>query len=80
MNRRQFAKKTILASAMVSVSSVFRASDIYSFTNRSLKKGIMWGSIGMGGTVLEKFQFAKQAGFEGIEPMSHLDRNEIQQG
>jgi L-ribulose-5-phosphate 3-epimerase len=77
MNRRQFAKKTILASAMVSVSSVFRASDIYSFTNRSLKKGIMWGSIGMGGTVLEKFQFAKQAGFEGIEPMSHLDRNEI---
>lgn len=31
----------------------------------------------MGKTILEKFQFAKQAGFEGIEPMSHLDRNEV---
>jgi hexulose-6-phosphate isomerase len=31
----------------------------------------------VGETILEKFQLAKQAGFEGIEPMSHLNRNEI---
>jgi hexulose-6-phosphate isomerase len=37
----------------------------------------MWMSIGVGNTILEKFQLAKQAGFEGIEPMSHLDRNEV---
>jgi len=37
----------------------------------------MWGSIGVGGTILEKFQSAKQAGFEGVEPMSHLNRDEV---
>ena len=37
----------------------------------------MWSSIGIGETILEKFQLAKQAGFEGIEVMSHMDRNEV---
>ena len=37
----------------------------------------MWGSIGVGTTILEKFQSAKEAGFDGIELMSHLDRNEV---
>jgi len=37
----------------------------------------MWGSIGTGKTIAEKFQHAKQAGFEGVEMMSHLDRNEV---
>lgn len=44
---------------------------------RNLKKGIMWGSIGTGKTVLEKFQAAKLAGFDGVEVDSHLDRNEV---
>ena len=37
----------------------------------------MWGSIGTGKTVLEKFQAAKLAGFDGVEVDSHLDRNEV---
>lgn len=37
----------------------------------------MWGSIGVGKTIIEKFQAAKLAGFDGVEPMSHLDRNEV---
>ncbi len=44
---------------------------------RNLKKGIMWGSIGTGKTVMEKFQAAKLAGFDGVEVDSHLDRNEV---
>ena len=44
---------------------------------RHLKKGIMWGSIGPGQTIMEKFQAAKDAGFDGVEVMSHLDRNEV---
>jgi hexulose-6-phosphate isomerase len=40
-------------------------------------KGIMWGSIGYGTSIMEKFQAAKAAGFEGVEPNSHLDRNEV---
>lgn len=37
----------------------------------------MWGSIGIGQTIMEKFQAAKDAGFEGVEVMSHLDRTEV---
>jgi hexulose-6-phosphate isomerase len=37
----------------------------------------MWGSNGVGKTIYEKFKSAKTAGFDGIEVMSHLDRNEV---
>lgn len=77
MNRRQFAKNTIMASAVISVSSIPGFSNIIAPANRSLKKGIMWGSIGVGKTILEKFQAAKEAGFDGVEPMSHLNREEV---
>ena len=77
MNRRQFTKQTMLASALVSASAIPGFSKILSPPEREIKKGIMWGSIEFGATVLEKFQAAKQAGFDGIEPSSHLDRNEV---
>jgi hexulose-6-phosphate isomerase len=76
MNRRQFTKNTIVASAMISVSSVPAFATNIAAT-RSLKKGIMWGSIGVGQTISEKFEAAKLAGFEGVEVMSHLDRNDV---
>ena len=37
----------------------------------------MWGGIGVGKTIMERFQAAKQAGFDGVEPDSHLNRNEV---
>ena len=43
---------------------------------RTLKKGL-WYSAAPGKTALEKFQAAKAAGFEGIEPPSHLDQAEV---
>ncbi len=77
MNRRQFAKNTIMASAVISATSIYGFSNTIAPPKRSLKRGIMWGSIGVGKTILEKFQAAKLAGFDGVEPMSHLDRNEV---
>ena len=77
MNRRQFAKNTLTASAAISTFSIPGFSNTMTPAKRSLKKGIMWGSIGVGKTILEKFQAAKLAGFDGVEPMSHLDRNEV---
>jgi L-ribulose-5-phosphate 3-epimerase len=44
---------------------------------RNIKKGIMWGSIQTGTTVLEKFKAAKLAGYDGVEVDSHLDRQEV---
>ena len=77
MNRRQFAKNAVLASAIVSAASLPGISNLIAPATRSLKRGIMWGSIGVGVTILEKFQLVKQAGFEGIETMSHMNRDEV---
>jgi len=77
MNRRQFAKSSLMASALLSASSLPGFSSLASPAGRSLKRGIMWGSIGFGKTISEKFEAARQAGFEGVEVMSHLDRNEV---
>lgn len=77
MNRRQFAKKSVMASAVISLSPLNSFSNIGAPGNRTLKKGIMWGSIQTGQTILEKFQAAKTAGFDGVEPMSHLNRDEV---
>lgn len=77
MNRRQFAKNSLMASALMSAATLPGISKFIAPAARSLKKGIMWGSIGFGQTIMEKFQAAKNAGFDGVEVMSHLDRNEV---
>ena len=66
-----------MTSAMISATSLPGFSTFLIPAKRNIKKGIMWGSIGIGNTILEKFQFSKQAGFEGIEVYSHLDRKEV---
>ena len=84
MQRRNFIKNTLLATGALSVVSPDSWASIVSGMNRSkitadsgLKKSIMWGSVGMEGTVLEKCKAIKAAGFEGIEPNSHMDRKEV---
>ena len=44
---------------------------------RDLHKAIMYATVDIKGSVLEKFQAVKAAGFEGIEPMSHMKQNEV---
>lgn len=44
---------------------------------RDLHKAIMYSTIGVKGTVLEKFQAMKLAGFEGVEPMGAMNRDEV---
>jgi hexulose-6-phosphate isomerase len=77
MNRRQFTKGTMMASAAFSIAPFHGLSGKLLPPVRSIKKGIMWGSNGVGKTIYEKFKSAKTAGFDGIEVMSHLDRNEV---
>lgn len=71
MNRRQFAKNSIMASAAFSLPVSFQQK------KRDLKKGMMWGGLRVGNTVMEKFEAAKAAGFDGVQPNSHMDRNEV---
>jgi hexulose-6-phosphate isomerase len=44
---------------------------------RPLKKGIMWGTVGVKGSVLEKMKAVKEAGFDGAEMNSHMDQEEV---
>ena len=37
----------------------------------------MWGSVGIQGSVLDKCKAIKESGFEGIEPNSHMNRQEV---
>ena len=77
MNRRQFAKKSFMATAILSAASIPGLSELIVPAKRSIRKGIMWGSIGAGKSILEKFQLARDAGFDGVEVMSHLNRDEV---
>jgi hexulose-6-phosphate isomerase len=46
-------------------------------TKRKIRKAIMYGTVGVKGSVFEKFQAIKDAGFEGVEPMSHMNQDEV---
>jgi L-ribulose-5-phosphate 3-epimerase len=44
---------------------------------RNLRKAIMYSTIGVKGSVLEKFKAIKEAGFEGVEPMGAMNRDDV---
>ena len=73
MNRRSFLKFT----AGAAVTAAFLPSGQAAAARRNLRKAIMYSTIGMKGTVLEKFRAMKEAGFEGVEPMGAMDREEV---
>ncbi len=77
MNRRDFTKKTVLASGMIAAASFPGFSAPGQQPKRTINKGIMWGGVDVGKTVLEKFQAVKAAGFDGVEVDSHMDRKEV---
>lgn len=51
--------------------------------NRTFRRSVMWGMVGSKGSpiasysVLDKCKAIKAAGFDGIEPYSHMDRAEV---
>jgi L-ribulose-5-phosphate 3-epimerase len=71
MNRRSFLKLAAAGAAVASHASASGAS------NRKLRKAIMYSTIGVKGSVLEKYRVMKAAGFEGVEPMGGMDRDEV---
>lgn len=80
-SRRDFLKiAATVAAATALPSQLLSAADNTPATahaNRNLKKAIMWGTVGVKGSVLEKMQMVKDAGFEGVEPNSHMSQDEV---
>src|SRR5262245_99183 len=72
MNRRDFLQ----ASAGVAAAAAL-APAAFAAPKRNLRKAIMYSTIGLKGTVLEQFRAMKEAGFEGVEPMGGMDRDEV---
>lgn len=77
MKRREFAQNTIMSAMALTTAPLWSVAQTEKTPSRSIKKGIMWGSIGFGATISDKFQAAKAAGFDGVEVMSHLNREEV---
>lgn len=80
MNRRQFLHRSGCSLATATLGLTARsafAQDAAKPAKRPLKKGIMWGTIGVKGSVLEKMKAVKDAGFEGVEMMGHMDVDEV---
>ena len=73
MNRRSFLKVTASAAATAALLPHAHAAT----RKRNLRKAIMYSTIGVKGSVLERFRAMKEAGFEGIEPMGGMNRDEV---
>jgi hexulose-6-phosphate isomerase len=74
LNRREFLVASAGAMALAGILPYAAAVE---GTKRPLKKGIMWGTVGVKGSVLEKMQAVKAAGYEGAEMDSHMDQAEV---
>src|SRR5882672_5197949 len=78
MNRRDFLT---VGGGLLALSALapgaLRAQEKSPAAKRSIKKGIMWATVGIKGSVLEKMQAIKEAGFDGVEMMSHMDQEEV---
>jgi hexulose-6-phosphate isomerase len=72
MDRRLFLKLTLGAAAGATFAPTASAAP-----KRNLHKAIMYETIGVKGSVLDKFRVMKEAGFEGVEPLGGMDRDEV---
>ena len=82
MSRREFLKAaagtlTLVALAPNASGAEDKKPGTAATPKGTLKKGIMWATVGLKGSVLEKMKAIKEAGFEGVEMMSHMDQDEV---
>jgi L-ribulose-5-phosphate 3-epimerase len=81
MHRREFLTTSAGALALATLApGAFAAEEktpAAAAPKRAIKKGIMWGTVGVKGSILEKMKAIKEAGFEGVEMMSHMDQDEV---
>jgi L-ribulose-5-phosphate 3-epimerase len=74
LSRRSFLIQSTTAAALAATlpEHLFAAEN-----RRPIKKAMMYGTIGYKGSVLEKFRALKTAGFDGVEPNSHMNQDEV---
>ena len=70
--RREFLKTTA-----VGLAGTFALPALAAEKKRPIKKALMLQTLGFKGSTLERFKALKAAGFEGVEPLSHMDQDEV---
>ena len=76
-SRRDFLKTATASLTFAASSPVLFAQKESLSKPRHLKKAIMLSTVGYKGTTLERFKAIKEAGFAGIEPLSHMPVEEV---
>ncbi len=74
--RRRFILTAATALAGAAVAPLGRAADTAAPKAR-LKKGLMFGTVDLPGSVLDKFKLIRDAGFQGVEANSHMNQAEV---
>lgn len=76
MNRRDFLRQTATALAATALTGPSVAAPAATSSN-PMKKGIMYGTLGIKAPLLEQFQAVKAAGLDGVEANSHMNQDEV---
>ena len=71
LNRRRF----LLAGSLLAIAGQEAKP---AAAPRKIRKAIMYETVKLDGSVLQRFQAVRAAGFEGIEPSSHMNPSEVQ--
>jgi hexulose-6-phosphate isomerase len=77
MNRRDFLKTSAAVAATIVCSAGLAPAAESSTGKPTIRKAIMWATVGMKGTMVEKMKAIKEAGFEGAEMMSHMNQDDV---
>ena len=80
IERRRFLQLSSAAVALAGFAPSLLAAEGQPARKVSLRKAIMWGTVGVKGSVVEKMRLVKQAGFEGVEPNGGMDQDEVVKG
>jgi len=81
MKRREFLMNSARALALTALTpAAFAADQVLveaSQPKRPIHKAIMWGTVGVKGSIVEKMKAVKEAGFDGVEMNSHMNQDEV---
>lgn len=76
LTRRRFVSHTLASAAALSAAELPSRSQSPAPAGKR-RKAVMLGTVRIKGGLREKFQAARAAGFEGVEPSGGLDPNEV---
>jgi hexulose-6-phosphate isomerase len=76
LQRRDFLKtgSGALAAALLPLGAL---ADEAADKQRKIKKAMMYGTLSYKGSLVERFKALKEAGFDGVEPNSHMNQDAV---